>query len=207
MSQIKDRYLVYALVDPRNGEIRYVGKSSNGLKRPKAHFYPSSREKLKLPVYHWINKLIKLGMTPTIEILEESQACALPHVKMYYINLCKKEGNRLLNMTDGGEGTTGRKVSEKTKNKLSLLYKGRKLTEEQKKKIKISKIGKKLTEQQKLNIAKSSPRNRAVICMETQKEYRSIREASRNTKIDRKGIERCCKGIYSQYKGYKWQFL
>ena len=41
----------------------------------------------------------------------------------------------LRNMTDGGEGCAGRRVSEETKKKLSEIHKGRKFTEEHRKKL------------------------------------------------------------------------
>jgi hypothetical protein len=31
------KFIVYALFDPRDGELRYIGKSSQGLKRAKSH--------------------------------------------------------------------------------------------------------------------------------------------------------------------------
>lgn len=34
------RHLIYALVDSQTQEVRYVGRSSSGLARPKAHMYP-----------------------------------------------------------------------------------------------------------------------------------------------------------------------
>jgi hypothetical protein len=33
------KYLIYGLVDPRDNLVKYVGKSSKGLIRPKQHFH------------------------------------------------------------------------------------------------------------------------------------------------------------------------
>ena len=34
------KFLIYGLVDPRDGQLRYVGKSTSGLRRPRSHWYP-----------------------------------------------------------------------------------------------------------------------------------------------------------------------
>jgi hypothetical protein len=36
------QYIIYGLVDPETEELRYIGKSSTGMSRPKKHFYPST---------------------------------------------------------------------------------------------------------------------------------------------------------------------
>ena len=37
-------------------------------------------------------------------------------------------------------------------------------------------------------------------------EYISLHDAYNQTKIDRDGISKCCKGIYKQYRGYLWRY-
>lgn len=36
--------------------------------------------------------------------------------------------------------------------------------------------------------------------------FDNIKKASRETNITASGISRCCKGEYTQYKGYKWRY-
>jgi hypothetical protein len=63
----------------------------------------------------------------------------------FWINFYGKKINglgKLVNMTDGGEGSLGRILSEETKKKISESNKGKKLNEETKKKISESNKGK-----------------------------------------------------------------
>ena len=46
----------------------------------------------------------------------------------------------------------------------------------------------------------------SVVCLETGKQYSSIREAERGTGTLHSKISRCCKGIQNQSNGFKWKF-
>ena len=90
---------IYALTDPRTGEIRYIGKANDPAKRLKNHLYAS--KKGRLPVNHWIRKLIKEGNIPQMVVLEWTDswedreiACIAQH---------RSSGN-LLNICEGGMG-------------------------------------------------------------------------------------------------------
>ena len=59
---------IYALRDPRNSYIRYVGKTNNLNRRFNSHI-----QRAKTSTTHssrWIYSLIKLGIKPIIDILE-----------------------------------------------------------------------------------------------------------------------------------------
>lgn len=102
------KFIVYGLIDPRNGEIRYVGKSSNGLHRPKTHYFnkdPTHRT-------HWIQVLKRLGINyevTTLEVLESYDG--LEESEIFWIGYLRFVGARLTNHTSGGEGSPGRKLS------------------------------------------------------------------------------------------------
>ena len=38
------KFIIYGLADPATDAVRYIGRSSNGLVRPRGHFKPSSLE-------------------------------------------------------------------------------------------------------------------------------------------------------------------
>lgn len=46
---------IYALRDPRDGNLRYIGKANNAEKRLKSHMKDSRHR--KTPVYAWFRKL------------------------------------------------------------------------------------------------------------------------------------------------------
>jgi DNA-binding XRE family transcriptional regulator len=64
------RNIIYALVDPRNDVIMYVGKSTVDLSRPLSHLSYSHSPKVR----DWVEQLGKDWLYPRIEILEEGIA-------------------------------------------------------------------------------------------------------------------------------------
>lgn len=90
------KYLIYALIDSRSKEIRYVGRSSSGLVRPKSHMYPCN---LKDDSYktRWIKK--NLGHIE-IKILEEMDCSKLlDEREIYWIS----QFTNLVNTQAGGK--------------------------------------------------------------------------------------------------------
>jgi hypothetical protein len=100
----------------------YIGK---GLVKSRRAFSPHGRNK------HWKHTVAKHGLK--VEICAEwaTEAEALEHEK--FLILCFKDmGVSLCNMTDGGEGTSGHKLSVEHRAKLTAANTGRKLSEEHK---------------------------------------------------------------------------
>lgn len=117
------RFLVYGLVDPRNGEVRYVGKSVRGIGRAKHHAMPwSLRKNARLPVVAWIKKLNNLGLSYSVIVLEElPRGEDTGNAEIAHIRRLRDEGCRLLNVTDGGEGgLLGTHHSDATRKKMSV---------------------------------------------------------------------------------------
>jgi len=115
-----DKYLIYALVDPVDNNIKYIGRSSNGISRPKWHLASHTYETSHLRVHRWIKGIVSKGLTPSIQILESwdqisSKDLSLAEIK--WINVYKPLG-RLHNLTDGGDGTSGRTISEKHRKRI-----------------------------------------------------------------------------------------
>src|SRR6266568_2201171 len=116
------RLLVYALVDPRDLTVRYVGKSTVGLARPQNH-----RQECKLsrdPNTHkvnWIRLLVRVGLTYDVVVLDECDSPAeLSATERFYISFFRAMGCDLLNRTDGGDGLCGLKHSEETRRRMVL---------------------------------------------------------------------------------------
>jgi hypothetical protein len=105
--------IIYALIDPRPerlGEIRYIGKSTNGLRRPSLLH--------KARCGSWQKHLRSLSTKEEILVLEEfATPEELIEAEIFYIGYFKMIGADLLNMTQGGEGgatRTGMKCSPET---------------------------------------------------------------------------------------------
>ncbi len=133
--------LIYALVDPRAGQIRYVGLSLRGMDRPRVHLRrPLDRDRTHRAnlLRHWSS----LGVVPEIQVLdsgfltdeEASQA------ERYWISLLRIAGCDLVNHTDGG--IRGRPDAA-TRKKIGDSNRGKTRTDESRARIKISKMGEK----------------------------------------------------------------
>lgn len=120
------QYLVYGLVDPRDNELRYVGLSTRGMRRPKEHLSADGRKGNRW-VCRWLRVLHTAGLSPYILIL---RFCATPEEtktqERSLISLFKLAEFPLTNLTDGGDGTLGLKQSPKVKEALRLANTGRK---------------------------------------------------------------------------------
>lgn len=78
----------------------------------------------------WHRTVAKHGLKVDICMRFEKEADAFEHER--FLILCFRElGAPLANLTDGGEGVSGFKVSEETRKKMSAASKGRKRTPEQ----------------------------------------------------------------------------
>jgi hypothetical protein len=136
------KYIIYALSDPRTTEIRYIGKSSSGLKRARAHLQPSRIKKTRTKCGNWIKSLIKLNLKPTIEEVEIHQNHDdLIQAEIFYVSYFRSLGFNLTNHTTGGEGTPGHKQSFEQVEKRRIAKIGSKHTEETKKKMALAHIG------------------------------------------------------------------
>jgi hypothetical protein len=133
------KYLVYGLIDPITMMVRYVGKSSNGLARPKSHKTPTNRIK-KTYVGAWIRSLYKQGLTYTIVVLEVcSERADLPDCERWWISYGRLSGWPLTNLTDGGEGRPGYIPTPETRQRMSDAQRGRPLTEQHKEALRVPK--------------------------------------------------------------------
>lgn len=136
------RFLVYGLTDPRTSEVRYIGKSSSGMRRPRAHGRPSSLGSDRTRKANWIRGLRSLGLDYGIRVLEEvAERDLLCSVECFWIAQARGLGWRLTNLTDGGDGMMGHSWTPESRAKLSRSVRGRKLTEEHIAKVRLANTG------------------------------------------------------------------
>jgi hypothetical protein len=99
------KHLIYALVDPRTEEVRYIGKSSRGLIRPAQHAQPSRLALDDTYRARWLKQLRAEGCTPQIRILEVvDDPDLLNDAEIRWIALGHREDWPLTNLTAGGDG-------------------------------------------------------------------------------------------------------
>ena len=136
--------IIYALIDPRDGEIRYIGKSRYGLGRAKVHRTLALAKKddgswkSQYHVDRWIRQLESDRVTFEIFVLEsiienDDAKKNLSDSERAWILFLRINGARLTNMTDGGDGIGmsgenhpmyGRHHSERAKMLIGLASSG-----------------------------------------------------------------------------------
>lgn len=116
--------VIYALVDPLSGRVRYVGWTVNLTVRIRDHLKPSrllGRQRRD----RWLNRLVLQGLRPNVVVLEEV-AADWAAAERRWIKHYRDAGMDLTNHTDGGEGALGRRHTASAKAAMSLKRKGRK---------------------------------------------------------------------------------
>jgi len=90
---------IYGLVDPRDGKVRYVGKSINPKARLNSHLYYKGDNH---PKDEWLNELKDNNLIPEIKIIDECDECDWESRERYWIAEYRKKEPRLTNIADGG---------------------------------------------------------------------------------------------------------
>ena len=180
--------IIYALLDPNSGKIRYIGKSMSGISRPKSHTAPSCiRNDGKTKKANWLNSLLKNNQKPVIQIMEyiyitsdrETINNILYLKEQQFIKIARELNIDLTNNTDGGPGATNRIISDETRRKMSVAHNGKKLNQA-------------LVNQQKRKLPEDTETHR--FCSKCD-EYKSFNEISRY-----KYNHRCKKCRYAERK-------
>lgn len=138
---ISRQYLIYGLRDPRDKRIRYVGKSSSGMRRPREHDREGllSREKNQAK-RDWIREVHAAGMRCEIVVLQFCHRDELDVAERCWIIIGRSAGT-LTNLANGGGGI--RQASTETRAKMSAVKLGKRHSEETKKKISDANRGRK----------------------------------------------------------------
>lgn len=189
---------IYALSDPRDNKIRYIGKANNPETRYRNH-YNSSRDK-NTHKRNWINSIRKDGFRPELLILDEVPKNEWHYWEKFYINLFKTWGFNLVNYTIGGDGSTfGNKGSWKKGN--VPHNKGIPCSEETKKKIKDTLTG-------TTNVSSYKPIIKYDLQYNEIKRYKCIKDAIDESKglfIGGK-ISQCCNLKRNKHQGFIWRW-
>ncbi len=88
-----NQYLIYGLRCPKTDDYKYIGKSSSGLERAKAHLTYSHNES----VNHWVAELREQGFCPLIDVLEECTEEDLQIKEHFWIQYYTARGCKLMN--------------------------------------------------------------------------------------------------------------
>ena len=195
---------IYALRDPTNSYVRYVGKTNNPERRLKAHIQRSKTSRLHSS--NWIRNVLKNGLFPMMDILEICNEQDWEAREIFWIAYYRDLYD-LTNILDGGshKATYGR------------LGKG--WSEQQKQNNRKSRLGVpvKHTEEGNRNraeaIRKHYSDNCRQICQyslsgQKIRDWKSCVEAGKTLNCVASNIRRCCSKNSSGFKAYEsmWRF-
>jgi hypothetical protein len=185
---------IYGLIDPRldhAGELRYVGQSHVGMKRP-------------LDVHgakcgNWQKCLRKLDLREEIFIIEEWDGYNdwkiwLNETETFYITYFRMIGCNLKNMTDGGEGLKNPTVEVRRKIAQGRFKRMGKHLEQRKQAVSAGVKQYWDSEQsirQRQILCQTRPR--PVTCLTNNTNYASIQDAANILNVSISTVNRCCK--------------
>ncbi len=201
---------IYSLKDPRDYQIKYIGKTVDIDRRIKEHNQIHRNKKSKKN--SWITHLIRNGMQPIMEVLEECEESRWVEREKYWIRYYKELGFDLKNMTLGGESNDGYVFTPEDRLKQS---------ESQKLRHKITPFSletrEKLSKKAKQtlngldNLKLGSKKSQIAIIQKTKdgeiiKEWESLQQAADELSIERSNISHCLSGRIKTSGGFKWEY-
>lgn len=142
---------IYALRDPRDGEIRYIGKAQDPDARYLQHLRPANL-RATTKKNSWLKNLAADGLTPELEIIDWVPAEDADAAEIHWIAWHRMGGCRLTNGTDGGDGFRGKQTAEH-RAKIGEALRGRKQTAEARANLSAARTGIKISDEGRKKIS------------------------------------------------------
>ena len=207
---MENNVYIYGLKDPRDSQIKYIGKTVDIDRRIKEHNQIHRNKKSKKN--SWITHLIRNGMQPIMEVLEECEESRWIEREKYWIRYYKELGFDLKNMTLGGESNDGYVFTQEDRLKQSESQKLRhKITPfSMETREKLSKKAKQ-TLNGLGNLKLGSKKSQIPIIQKTKdgeiiKEWGSLQKAADELNIEISNISHCLRGRIKTSGGFKWEY-
>lgn len=184
---------VYKITNKVTNKI-YIGITNQGSGARYRHHWYESRIGEPSPIHRSMAKYGEDNFT--LEIIDFADTYdELKEKEKYWIKQYNSTDKSIgYNLTEGGDGTFGRKHSEDTKEKIRQKALGRKVSEETKKKMSETRLGKCSDKQREHLLKLTVEQSKKIYQYDTDfnliGEYNSIKEASKITGIDRNTIGR-----------------
>jgi hypothetical protein len=213
-NKVTSRFLVYGLFDPRSRELRYIGKSSSGLRRPRNHCKETDLKRHgRTPKTAWIRSLLSLGLRPLVMVLSEHpSADTLYEEEQRIIKLFRGKGAALKNLTDGGPGRWGYKLSDESKAKIrkaAIAQQKRSPTRHGKKvreKLRKLQLGRVHSEEHRLNMARAHGA-KPFVEVTTGLVFENQSQAARHFKLLQPRVGQILSGKRKSSHGYSFRYL
>lgn len=186
--------LIYALIDPRDGAVRYIGKTMRTAnRRLRRHLARCYVEDVHTHKNRWLRELLALGLEPSIVVVETcASPGALNESEKRHIASALASGARLTNSTPGGDGGSGKHTPE-SKEKIRRALAGKPKTAQHRLNSGMAQRGKVVTKETRMKLSEERRRRGW---------YPPPRygEANNKTKLTADAIKEICRlrGIVSQ---------
>lgn len=142
------RFTVYAILDPRDAAIRYVGITVRPIRHRLSSHISQAKTDIASPTSDFIRELLSCGRKPSVVEIENTDD---KYREDFWISHFKDSGCRLTNISSGGS-TRGVRLTDSQKAALSVLSLGRKMPDDAKRRISESLTGRKLSDECKNKI-------------------------------------------------------
>ena len=207
---MENNVYIYSLKDPRDYQIKYIGKTVDIDRRYKQHIENNTNKKsLKSS---WILSLLQSGLLPILEIIEQCNDCKWQEREQYWIRYYKELGFDLKNMTLGGESNNGYVFTPEDRLKQSESQKLRHKTTpfSMETREKLSKKAKQ-TLNGLDNLKLGSKKSQIPIIQKSKdgeiiNQWDSLQQASDELSIERSNISHCLRGRIKTSGGFKWEY-
>ncbi len=171
---------IYVLKDPVTGEVRYVGKADRPSKRLVQHVGIANRRKDYKAC--WIRSLLRRGLKPELEIVDEVPVEYWQALEAAYIAFYSELGYRLVNVTPGGNGCGAGEVHPSFGTKWTDEMRANKqagLTPEVRAKLRAARLGKKMSPESiaKTVAAKRGKKRPLAVCQAVSRALRGIKRS------------------------------
>ena len=208
---------IYALICPEDGEIKYIGKTTDPYQRLQGHIAYARRKSHLKGKHEWIRNLYDKDMKPKMMILEKCDDDTWIAQEKYWIEYHSNKTN-LFNKTKGGEDFVfksghnpwnkgGGCYSDESRAKMSKSASEKTLTEEHKANTSKTMKGVKKSASHVENIRKGLGKKVLQLDLEGNilNEYPAASFAAEAVGCKRESIRDACKGRIKVCKGYKWR--
>ncbi len=98
---------IYTLKHPRTNEIRYIGWTNTPVATRLRNHVMESVKSQNTHKQRWVFSLVKIGLHPAIEVIESGSGDGWAAAERRWIAFHRANGTRLVNGTDGGDGSPG----------------------------------------------------------------------------------------------------
>jgi group I intron endonuclease len=123
--------VIYILVHPITREVRYVGATTQEPDRRMREHICDARRRAKSYVHRWILSLLDAGLKPEMIVVQKVPATGdRVKAERKWIAIYRKQGARLANLTEGGDGCPGYKMSDEGRAYISACRKASGISKE-----------------------------------------------------------------------------